>query len=77
MSNSPLATNLRTVLAEREMTQEQLARRIDVSNRSVAGWCLGETLPRWPQLVKLGQEFGREPGWFYLDHSHESSGVAA
>lgn len=65
---SPFAHNLRAALAAREMTQEKLAREINASNRSVAGWCLGETLPRWDKLALIAKALEHEPGWFYNHH---------
>lgn len=68
---SPLPTNLRTAIEAQQprLTQEALARQIDVSLRTVQGWLRGESLPRWPQLCALAVALDRDPDWFYRDHS--------
>jgi transcriptional regulator with XRE-family HTH domain len=68
---SPLAQNLRAALAEQDWTQERLAREMDMSNRAIAGWCLGETQPHWRTLVRLAEKLGRDPEWFYARHDDE------
>lgn len=50
------------------MTQEALARAIDVPLRSVQAWCSGRALPRWPRLVALAAALERDPSWFYAEH---------
>lgn len=67
--NEIFKTNLRAALLEKEWTQERLARELDASNRTVAGWCLGETLPQPRWLEQIAQKLGRDAAWFYADHS--------
>jgi transcriptional regulator with XRE-family HTH domain len=74
---APLAANLRVALAERGMTQEALARTINVSLSSVNGWCGGESLPRWKSLQAIARVLGRDPSWFYAEHANEPADVAA
>lgn len=74
---APLATNLKAALAERGMTQEALARRINVSLSAMTGWCNGDGLPRWKNLVALADVLGYPPSWFYEDHANSRTAAAA
>ena len=64
-----MAENLKRALEESGKTQESLAREIGVGLRVVQEWCGGRVLPRWPRLVLLARALGREPAWFYTDHT--------
>ncbi len=65
---APVAANLKFALKEAGMTQEALAREIDVGLRVVQAWCGGRVLPRWPRLVLIARALDRDPSWFYADH---------
>jgi transcriptional regulator with XRE-family HTH domain len=69
----PLPANLRQRLREVDLTQEALARRIDVSTRTVTSWTMGQSLPRWPQLVRIAEALDREPAWFYTERDDAPS----
>jgi transcriptional regulator with XRE-family HTH domain len=60
--------NIRRALDEKDWTQEKLARELNVSNRAVAGWCLGETMPQANTLVLVAEKLGRDVAWFFTDH---------
>lgn len=47
------------------LTQEQVARRLNLSLRAVQGWYGGTRTPSGAKLVGLALLFGKEPGWFY------------
>ena len=68
MIHPALAKNLRVALAEQGWTQERLARELNVANRTVAGWCLGETRPHYGNLCRAAKMLGRDPYWFFADH---------
>ena len=42
---------------ENQLTQEQLAEKLGVSNRSVSRWENGTTMPDLPMLLRLCREF--------------------
>ena len=56
---------LRVAIEEKDTTQEQVARDVGVSLRSVQGWCLGEKEPKGRHLVRVSEVLDREPAWFY------------
>lgn len=68
---APVARNLKRALAEKQMTQEALAREAGVGLRIVQDWCNGRVLPRWPRLVTVACVLGRDPGWFYGNHDDQ------
>jgi transcriptional regulator with XRE-family HTH domain len=55
---------LKQALAEKEMTQEALARELGLSLRAVQGWCAGSE-PRGRALLNVSRVLGREPAWFF------------
>lgn len=65
------ARNLRHVMAERRMTQQDLANRLDISLRAVSAWCLGENIPHRGTTEKLAGLFGRSADWFRDEHGTE------
>lgn len=60
--------NIRYALEQKDWTQERLARELNVSNRAVAGWCLGEAIPHASTLERVAEKLDREPAWFYTEH---------
>lgn len=69
---SPFATNLRAALAEREMTQEALAREVDVGLRVVQEWCSGRIdAPRWRHLTRVAQVLDVEPASLLAAADHD------
>jgi transcriptional regulator with XRE-family HTH domain len=70
---SRLAENIRVAMAQEDITTAELARRLEDHERQVRRWRNGETVPSFENVTKLAFELGREPGWFYLDHSERSA----
>jgi transcriptional regulator with XRE-family HTH domain len=62
---SPVAANLRYALAQAGLTQEALARQLDMSLSAVNGWARGERTPPWPTIVRIAAILQRDPHWFY------------
>lgn len=56
---------LRTALEAHGMTQEALARHLNVSLSTVTKWCTGRNQPHGARLIELAKALDREPGWFY------------
>lgn len=50
--------NLTRLLEARDISQSELARRIDVSSQSVSGWCLGNFMPRTGVIQRMCQALG-------------------
>ncbi len=55
--NAPFPTKLRTLLVERNKTQEDLAEAIGVSRQSVSQWQYGNTFPDVNMLSKIADYF--------------------
>jgi transcriptional regulator with XRE-family HTH domain len=67
-----LPVNVRAARSAAGLTQEQLARRMDVSLRTVQGWELGEVQQLEARsLLALAKALGKDPGWFYGVHSDD------
>ena len=49
--------NLKNIRLEKNMSQEQLAKEINVDRSTVTKWETGEAMPRANKLVKLSQIF--------------------
>jgi len=69
---SPVGDNLKAALEAAGMTQEGLARHLEVTVRTVSGWCNDGRDPKWSTLVRIGEVLGRDPVWFYVDHGAAS-----
>lgn len=52
------------------MTQQDLANRLQLHSRTVAGWCGGESIPHRRTIDRLAVEFGRGPQWFKDEHGY-------
>lgn len=57
-SKMRIARNIRTLLAEYNMSQLELAEKLDVSTSTVSDWCKGNKMPRVDKLAKLCDIFG-------------------
>ena len=52
-----LGNNIYNLRKKYNMSQEQLAEKIDVTRQTISNWELGETSPNPEQLKKLSKEF--------------------
>ena len=55
MNQMKIGAFLKELRKEKELTQEQLAERLNVSNRSVSRWETGNTLPDISMLVEIAE----------------------
>ncbi len=55
MDQSKRGAFLKTLRKEKELTQEQLAEKLNVSNRSISRWETGNTLPDISILIELSE----------------------
>lgn len=56
--HSPLGENIKKALVDRDLSQEALARRLDVSRQTVFNWCSGRTEPKYAQVQAVADELG-------------------
>lgn len=66
------STRLKEARTGATLTQEQAARKLDVTLRTYQRWESGEGEPRGEQLARVCLLYGRPVGWFY-----EENGEAA
>lgn len=60
MDQQKIGRFLKTLRKEKSMTQEQLAEKLGVSNRSVSRWETGANLPDLDILIQLADHYGVE-----------------
>jgi transcriptional regulator with XRE-family HTH domain len=72
-TSSVFADNLRAAQTLSGVTNEALARQIDVGLRDVQRWRAGTAEPRGHRLVALADALGHDSGWFYTDHQTTAS----
>jgi transcriptional regulator with XRE-family HTH domain len=69
MQDEPRGTEfkdrLRKAIADAGLTQEAVAREINVSLRAVQFWVAGTQEPKGRQLVALSRVLNRDPAWFF------------
>ncbi len=58
MDQTKIGAFLKTLRKEKELTQEQLAEKLNVSNRSISRWETGSTLPDISILIELSEFYG-------------------
>ena len=63
-----LAGNIRAARDDAELTQRQLAQRIDVAQMLVSNWERGVNRPSDPNLFALAEALGVSVAWFYTEH---------
>lgn len=73
----PVDVNLDAEIARLELTNDAVARYLEVPERQVRRWRNGETTPSWAVVVAFARLFEREPAWFYIDHGDEPTKAAA
>jgi transcriptional regulator with XRE-family HTH domain len=63
-----VAVNIRAAREAAGLTQEGLARQLDIALRTVSSWEAAERLPRGRNLQALARALARDPSWFYAEH---------
>jgi transcriptional regulator with XRE-family HTH domain len=53
-----IGANLRTLRADKRLSQEKVARLIDMSRETVRSAESGEHLPEWPTLERFAEAYG-------------------
>lgn len=72
-AGAPFGARLRAARLDSEITQEKLARHMDVTLRTIQRWEDGSTEPRGTQLLLLAAKFGVEPGDLYPEPSEAAA----
>jgi transcriptional regulator with XRE-family HTH domain len=70
-----VAANIRTARAALGISQELLARRLDVSVGTVGNWEAGRSRPMWDNLDALCEALCVSASWLLEDHT--PNGLAA
>ena len=65
MDQQKIGTFLKQLRQERQLTQENLAEIMCVTNRSVSRWENGVNLPDLPTLIQLADFYGVELGYLF------------
>lgn len=68
----PFGERLREARVAAEMTVADLARRLGVDPRTVAGWQAGRSRPSYERLVEIARILDRPPS-FFLDEAGTST----
>ena len=76
MTNEAIGRSIASLRKESGLTQEQLAERLGVTNRSVSRWETGKTLPDLSLMMLLCQEFGISISQL-LSGSHQPSNAGS
>lgn len=63
MPQESLGMRLREARKRLELTQDDLARRADISRQALSHYELGERIPTAEVLRRLARELGRSPDW--------------
>lgn len=69
--NPHVLVNLRAEIDRLGLPRTVVARRLEMTEKSLSRWYNGNGQPRWGSIVKLAALVGRDPDWFYIDHSDE------
>lgn len=75
-SQARFTTNFRAEMDRVGLPNVVIARGIGVSERQITRWRGGQ-IPQWRSVEKIASYFGREPEWFFAQHSAEPEPVAA
>ncbi len=68
-SNAKFALRIEQLLAEKNWSQSELARRVGVSAQAVQQWIKATSTPRQKTLAKLATATGLPEHWFFMDEA--------
>lgn len=75
--NAPhFAERLRVIMAKRDMSGAELARKIGVSRESASAWMRGKSQPSPKQVLKIVKAVGIEASWLVSPHPVDLHGRA-
>ena len=58
------------LMSRRRMTNAELAEKLGVSRQAVQFWCVGRSLPKGTNMVRLAEFFGVSPEWLRTGDVH-------
>ena len=64
MSSINIGQEILVLRAEKGWTQQQFAEKLKTSQRTIAAWEAGDSIPRKTMMVKIAQVFGLPPNYF-------------
>ena len=64
MSSINIGQEILVLRAEKGWTQQQFAEKLKTSQRTIAAWETGDSIPRKTMMVKIAQVFGLPPNYF-------------
>lgn len=64
-TGTDFSRRLREAITAADLTQEAVAREIEVSLRAVQFWVAGTQEPKGRQLIALARVLNRDPSWFF------------
>ena len=65
MSGMNISQEILVLRAEKGWTQQQLAEKLKTSQRTIAAWETGDSIPRKTMMVKIAQVFGLPLNHFF------------
>jgi transcriptional regulator with XRE-family HTH domain len=72
MSDKKISQEILVLRAEKGWTQQQFAEKLKTSQRTVAAWEAGDSVPRKTMKVKIAQLFGLPSDYFLTSESEEA-----
>jgi transcriptional regulator with XRE-family HTH domain len=66
-ANDIFAVRFDEALTADGRTNEQFARDVGFTLRTITRWRAGDSAPTGASLIRLAVALGREPGWFYIE----------
>ncbi len=70
-----LGQKLKTLLKEKNMTQEELAEQLDVSRQAVGKWVNDKGIPEVTKLIQISNMFGVSLDYLLKEEGREESGA--
>lgn len=70
-----LGQKLKTLLKEKNMTQEELAEQLDVSRQAVGKWVNDKGIPEVTKLIQISNMFGVSLDYLLKEEGREGSGA--
>ncbi|EHN59065.1 helix-turn-helix domain-containing protein [Oenococcus kitaharae] len=68
--------NLFDAVVESNLSNAEIARRIDVSRSTITKWLKGVSSPTQSKIIHIARTLNKEPSWFFIDHSVNQAQIA-
>lgn len=70
---SIVGRNLKAARAAAQLTQRELAYKLETDAMSVSRWETGRVMPSWPRLAALSEALGVGIDWLLMDHEERAA----